>query len=223
MSVKEIEIPNYNLAQELWNSISHGLGALFAIIMAPFIIIKAAKTGEAINIVAVSIFMFGMLLMFLFSCLYHGLAKNNGKRVLRVMDHNMIYIMIMGTYAPYCLIGLRSYSPAWGWATYGVCVALGILGIVLNSCDIKKFAKFSMINYICMGWLVVISMVPLIKAIGFYPAVFLLLMGGVAYTIGAVLYAIGKKKSPWWHTVFHFFVILGMGLMFVSIYFYVLP
>jgi hemolysin III len=104
---------------------------------------------------------------------------------------------------------------------WGLCIALGVVGIVLNSCDLKKFAKFSMTDYILMGWLIVISMVPLSQEMGFYPGVFLLLMGGVSYTIGAVLYGIGKKKSPWWHTVFHFFVLIGTILMFISIYYYV--
>jgi hemolysin III len=97
-------------------------------------------------------------------------------------------------------------------------VVLGIIGIVLNSVNIKKFAVFSMIDYILMGWIIVISIYPLIKAIGFYPGTFLLILGGVLYTVGAVLYGVGKKKSPWWHTVFHFFVLAGTLCMFFSIY-----
>jgi hemolysin III len=139
------------------------------------------------------------------------------------MDHDMVFVLIMGTYTPYCLIALRNASPAWAWPIWGSCVALGILGIVLNSCDIKKFAIFSMIDYILMGWLIVISMFPLSQSMGgFYPGVFLLVMGGVSYTIGAVLYGVGKKHSPWYHTVFHVLCLLGTILMFISIYYNVL-
>jgi len=223
MKAKDVELPNYTATQELWNSISHGAGTILTLIFGPFLILKAARSGDVWSIVACSIFVFALLCLYTFSCLYHGLRKNTGKKVLRVMDHDMVFVLIMGTYAPYCLVGLRA-NPAWCWSIFGSCLALGILGIVLNSCNLKKFAIFSMIDYILMGWIIVISMYPLALAMGgFYPGVFLLLMGGISYTVGAVLYGIGKKHSPWWHTVFHVFVLIGTILMFVSIYYNVVP
>jgi hemolysin III len=141
--------------------------------------------------------------------------------VLRVMDHDMVFVLIMGTYAPYSLISLREYSQGWCWGIFGSCILLGIIGIVLNSCNLKKFAIFSMIDYILMGWIIVISMYPLSSVDGrdSILACFLLLLGGISYTIGAVLYGVGKKHSPWWHTVFHVFVLVGTILMFISIYY----
>lgn len=133
----------------------------------------------------------------------------------------MVFFLIMGTYTPYCLVTLREYSPGWGYSIWGIVMVLGIVGIVLNSCNIKKFFIFSMVDYLLMGWCVIISMYPLLMSLGWWMGTFLLLMGGVSYTVGAVLYAVGKKKSPWFHTVFHFFVLLGTILMFFSIYFYV--
>ncbi|MCH3909253.1 MAG: hemolysin III family protein [Bacilli bacterium] len=218
MKAKDIELPDYTLAQELWNSISHGLGTIFTLIMGPFLIMKAVNSGDVYQIVSSSIFVFALLCLYTFSCLYHGMGRNTGKKVLRVMDHDMVFVLIMGTYVPYCLVSLREYSPAWGYTILSLCVVLGIIGIVLNSVNIKKFAVFSMIDYILMGWIIVISIYPLIKAIGFYPGTFLLILGGVLYTVGAVLYGVGKKKSPWWHTVFHFFVLAGTLCMFFSIY-----
>jgi hemolysin III len=222
MKAKDIELPNYTATQEFWNSATHGLGTVLTLIFGPFLLIKAAKTGDAWSIVGCSIFVFALLCLYTFSCLYHGLHKNTGKKVLRVMDHDMVFVLIMGTYAPYSLISLQEYSQGWCWGIFGSCIALGIVGIVLNSCDLKKFAIFSMIDYILMGWIIVISMYPLSQSMGgFYPGVLLLLLGGISYTVGAVLYGVGKKHSPWWHTVFHVFVLLGTILMFASIYYYV--
>ncbi|MFA6619810.1 MAG: hemolysin III family protein [Bacilli bacterium] len=224
MKAQDIELPDYTPTQELWNSISHGAGTVLTLIFGPFLIIKAAKSGDVWSIVACSIFVFALLCLYTFSCLYHGLHKNIGKKVLRVMDHDMVFVLIMGTYAPYSLISLRQFSQGWCWGIFGPCILLGIIGIVLNSCDLKKFAIFSMIDYILMGWIIVISMYPLSLSMkGFFPGVFLLLMGGISYTVGAVLYGVGKKRSPWWHTVFHVFVLIGTILMFISIFYNVLP
>lgn len=221
MKAQDIELPNYTAQQEFWNSFTHGLGTVLTLIFGPFLLVKAAKSGDPWAIVGCSIFVFALLCLYTFSCLYHGLKPCTAKKVLRVMDHDMVFVLIMGTYAPYCLVTLREAHPAWCWAVFGSCLALGVLGIVLNSCNLKKFAIFSMIDYIAMGWLIAISMYPLSTYMkgGFFPGVFLLLMGGISYTIGAVLYGVGKKKSPWWHTVFHVFVLVGTILMFISLYF----
>lgn len=218
MTVREIELPNYSLAQELWNAISHGLGTLIALIGGPFLLIKCVESGDVWRIVSCSVFLFAILIMYIFSCLYHAMGRNAGKKVLRVMDHDMVFVLIMGTYTPYCLVSIREYSPAWGWSIWGIVMVLGIVGIVLNSCNIKKFAIFSMIDYILMGWTCAIAFYPLVMALGWWPGTALLLMGGIAYTVGAALYGLGKKHSPWWHSVFHFFCLAGTILMFVSIY-----
>lgn len=202
--------------------ISHAAGAVFAAVAGSCMIWKASLTGDSWRIISASVFMFSLICLYTISAVYHGLYRNNGKRVLRILDHDMVFFLIMGTYTPYCLVGLREYSPAWGFSIWGAVMALGIIGIVLNSCDIKKFMKFSMVDYLLMGWLILISFYPLVQAIGWYPATFLLLLGGISYSIGAGLYGVGKKKSPWFHTVFHFFVLAGTILMFFSLYFFVI-
>lgn len=221
MTVKEIDLPPYTRRQEWWNMLSHAFGVIFSLVGGIFLLIKASYTGDAWRIVASAVFMFSLLVLYTISSVYHGLYRNNGKRVLRVLDHDMVFFLIMGTYTPYCLVTLREYSPGWGYSIWGIVMVLGIVGIVLNSCNIKKFFIFSMVDYLLMGWCVIISMYPLLMSLGWWMGTFLLLMGGVSYTVGAVLYAVGKKKSPWFHTVFHFFVLLGTILMFFSIYFYV--
>lgn len=221
MTVKEIDLPPYTRRQEWWNMLSHAFGVIFSLVGGIFLLIKASYTGDAWRIVTSAVFMFSLLVLYTISSVYHGLYRNNGKRVLRVLDHDMVFFLIMGTYTPYCLVTLREYSPSWGYSIWGIVMVLGIVGIVLNSCNIKKFFIFSMVDYLLMGWCVIISMYPLLMSLGWWMGTFLLLMGGVSYTVGAVLYAVGKKKSPWFHTVFHFFVLLGTILMFFSIYFYV--
>lgn len=221
MTVKEIDLPPYTRRQEWWNMLSHAFGVIFSLVGGIFLLIKASYTGDAWRIVTSAVFMFSLLVLYTISSVYHGLYRNNGKRVLRVLDHDMVFFLIMGTYTPYCLVTLREYSPGWGYSIWGIVMVLGIVGIVLNSCNIKKFFIFSMVDYLLMGWCVIISMYPLLMSLGWWMGTFLLLMGGLSYTVGAVLYAVGKKKSPWFHTVFHFFVLLGTILMFFSIYFYV--
>lgn len=221
MTVKEIDLPPYTRRQEWWNMLSHAFGVIFSLVGGIFLLIKASYSGDAWRIVTSAVFMFSLLVLYTISSVYHGLYRNNGKRVLRVLDHDMVFFLIMGTYTPYCLVTLREYSPGWGYSIWGIVMVLGIVGIVLNSCNIKKFFIFSMVDYLLMGWCVIISMYPLLMSLGWWMGTFLLLMGGVSYTVGAVLYAVGKKKSPWFHTVFHFFVLIGTILMFFSIYFYV--
>lgn len=223
MPIEKITLPQYSLAQEIWNAISHGLGTLLTLIFGPFLIIKAVNTGSAWAIVGCSIYVFSLLLCFTSSCLYHALARNNGKRVFRVLDHAMVYALIMGTYAPYCLVSLNNYHPGWCWAIWGSVIAGGAFAITMSSINIVKYKKLNFIAYMLMGWAVAISLYPLSVSMGgFFPGPFLLLMGGVVYSLGALLYCIGKKHSAWWHTVFHFFVLGGAILMFISIYFYVL-
>lgn len=222
MKARETALPNYTPSQELANSLSHAVGVFLALLGFPFMIVKAAKGGDPWAIVATSIFFFGAMLTYLGSAIYHGLPKSDVKRVWRVLDHCNIFTLIIGTYSPYCLVALRSYSLAWAWSIYGVVVFFGMIGIILNFIDLKKFAVFSMIDYLFTGWAIIVSFYPLTMSIGFMGGTFLLLMGGISYTIGAILYGIGGKKNQWLHFVFHIFCLLGTILMFFSIYFYVL-
>lgn len=223
MKLQNIELPEYTRAQENWNSASHAAGTVFALIAGPFLIKEAVRTGSIYAIISSIIFILSLILLYTGSALYHGLPKSNLKKVLRVMDHNMVFILIMGSYAPYCMTVLRQYSPFWGWSILGLCWTLGIVGIVLNSIDMKKFRIVSMIDYILMGWIIIISFYPLCQSMRFIPGILMLVLGGVSYTIGAVLYGIGGKKNQWFHVVFHFLCLVGSSLMFFSIYFYVIP
>ena len=226
MCINDIKIPKYSLGEELLNAISHGLGAIFGIVALILMLVKVVPTGDSYRIASSIVYGLSLIILFTISCVYHSLANNRAKRVLRVLDHDMIYILIMGTYTPYMLVALRPYN-VWGWgmsvvawlmwAFVWVCC---IIGTVFNSINIHKYRGLSMACYIVAGWVVVTALFVLwniITPVG----VLLLLGGGIVYTIGAVLYGIGKTKK-YFHSIFHFFVLAGAILMFISVYCFVL-
>lgn len=240
MSVNEIELPNYKLRHELFNSISHGLGAIFGIVALVLMLLKVNNVYSPNEIhinsfldlvlgnISVIIYAFSIIVCMCISCIYHGLKRNKGKKVLRVLDHDMVYFLVAGTYTPYCLLTLRDVN-LWGinntnfsgYLILAIVYILVTLGIVFNSINIKKYAVFSMIMYIVAGWSILLNVNGLYSHLSFN-GFMLLLFGGISFTLGAILYGLGKKHSVWFHTAFHFFVLFGIILQFTSIYLYVL-
>lgn len=213
-----IVIPKYSLCEELLNSISHGVGALAGIVMLVLCVIKSAQPPvSGYKIVASIIFGLTVILLYLMSCLYHALKVNKAKRVFRVIDHCTIFLLIAGTYTPYTLVSLRSTI---GWWVFAIIWVTAVLGIVLNAISLKRFAKLSVALYLIMGWIIVVAYQAMVTAVS-ADGMTLLIWGGVAYTVGAVLYAIGSKKK-YFHSVFHFFCLIGTFLHFLSIYLHVL-
>ena len=212
-----ISIPKYSLSEELLNGISHGLGALFGIVGTVLCIVKAANTGDPWRIVSGSIFGVTVLLLYLMSCLYHALKVNMAKRVFRVIDHCTIFLLIAGTYTPFTLVTLRGTV---GWVLFGIVWGMAVLGITLNAVNLKKFSKISVACYLVMGWAIIAAFQPLAEALA-PQGVSLLIWGGIAYTVGAILYGIGAKVK-YFHSVFHFFCLAGTVLHFFAIYLYVL-
>ena len=212
-----ISIPKYSLSEELLNAISHGLGALFGIVGTVLCIVKAANTGDPWRIVSGSIFGVTVLLLYLLSCLYHALKVNMAKRVFRVIDHCTIFLLIAGTYTPFTLVTLRGTV---GWVLFGIVWGMAVLGITLNAVNLKKFSKISVACYLVMGWAIIAAFQPLAEALA-PQGVSLLIWGGIAYTVGAILYGIGAKVK-YFHSVFHFFCLAGTVLHFFAIYLYVL-
>ena len=236
MAVRDIELPNYRLSHELWNSISHGLTGVFGIIAFILMMLKISGVyapgdmhiafNDPYAYVSCAIYGFAIVVCMTISCIYHALAKNNGKRVLRVIDHDTVYLLIGGTYTPFCLISLRHVNlwgiiPYCGYIIFTICWILIILGIIFNSININKFKIFSFVMYICSGRIILLACVDIYNAIGFN-GFMLLLFGGISYTIGSILYGIGGKSSVWFHTIFHFFVLFGSILQFLSFYLYVI-
>jgi len=218
MSLKEkIAIPKYSLSEELISAISHGIGALLGVAGLVLCIVISAIHGSSIAVIASCIYGVTLILLYTMSTLYHSLKVNNAKRVFRIIDHCSIYLLIAGSYTPYTLITLKG---VWGWTIFGIIWGSAILGIILNSIDIKKYKKISMVLYILMGWMVLFAIKPLINSLA-KPGLILLVIGGILYTVGAIFYGIGRKKK-YMHSVFHIFVLAGSIFQFFSIYLYVL-
>lgn len=144
----------------------------------------------------------------------------NGKKVMQVLDHCTIFLLIAGSYTPFALCTFREYDTATGWTIFGVIWAMAIIGIILNAIDLKKYKVFSMICYLGMGWAIIFK-VNLLPVLLPTPALVLLVAGGIAYTVGAILYGLGKKHK-WMHSIFHLFILLGSLLQFFCILLYVM-
>ena len=214
--MKKVTIPKYTLAEELINSISHGIGVLLGIIALVLTVVCSARNNNTIGIVSSCIYGSTMIIMYLVSCLYHALSpKLKAKKVFRVLDHCDIYLFIAGCYTPYCL---SLIGGKMGWIIFSIIWISAIVGVLLNAIDLEKFQVPSTIMYLIMGWMIIFSynsISTLLPKAGLV----LLISGGIAYTIGAILYAIGSKKR-YFHSVFHFFVLAGTTLQFFSILLY---
>ena len=241
MSLKEVELPNYKLRDELWNSITHGLGAIFGIFVLIFSLIKIVNNGYditlpssdpssytsyIIKIISIIIYSVSLMITYTISCVYHALAKNNGKKVLRIIDHDTVYLLIAGSYTPFCLISLRDETmwgviPYSGYIIFSIVWILITIGIVFNSININKYKVISFVMYIVAGWIIILEAKELLNVIGFNGFMFLL-FGGISYSLGSILYGLGSKKYIWFHTVFHIFVLIGTILQFIAIYLYVI-
>ena len=209
-------LPDYTKGEELANMITHIVGGVFGIVALIICVVLSVMNHDGFYVVGSAIYGASLIILYTMSSVYHGLRPNMGKRVMQVIDHCTIYFLIGGTYSPIVLGPLREVSPGWGWSIFGVVWGLAIFSAVLTAIDLKKYAKISMIGYIGIGWCIVIASVPTIKAVTLEGFMWLL-GGGIAYTVGAILYGLGKKKR-YMHSIFHVFVLLGTVLQFVCIY-----
>ncbi len=211
---KKIELPKYKLSEELINSISHGIGAALSVVA---FILGLIKADSGLAIFSVFFYCISSFLLYLMSCLYHALKRNNAKRVFRIIDHCSIYLLIAGTYTPVVLLALPL---GLGWTMFGIVWAMAIFGIVLNAIDLKKFKNLSMILYLVMGWCIIFSFKTLWNSMN-HTGIYLLLLGGITYTLGAIIYGLGKKKK-YMHSIFHLFCLVASVCFFLSIYIYLL-
>ncbi|MEG0771195.1 MAG: hemolysin III family protein [Clostridia bacterium] len=218
MAFRDRNLPTYSLAEELISAISHGVGALLSIAGLVVGVVFAVMSEDVYAVVSMAIFGGTLVLLYTMSTIYHALKKNNAKRVFQVIDHCSIFLLIAGTYTPFTLVAIR--NTAWGWPLFGIVWAAAIVGIVLNAISIEKFKKFSMICYIAMGWVIVFAIMPLYHSMQL-GGIILVLTGGIFYTVGAVLYGLGKKKK-YMHSLWHFFVLVGSLTHYFAILFYVI-
>ncbi len=214
-------LPTYTKGEEIFNMTSHIVGGALGIVATTLCVIMAALNHNVYGIVSGAIYGSTMILLYTISSIYHGLSpKGTSKKVFQVLDHCSIYLLIAGSYTPVALCTIREVSPFYGWLIFGIIWGAAALGITLNAIDLQSTKKFSMICYLLMGWCIIFKFDLLLQAMD-KNGIILMVAGGIAYTIGAILYGIGKKKK-YFHSIFHLFIVLGSLLQFFSILFYVM-
>ncbi len=212
------KLPDYTRGEECMNMITHIVGGVIGIVALALCIIRASLHDNVYSIVTSAVYGTTMITMFTISSVYHGLKPNLGKKVMQVIDHCTIYFLIAGTYTVVVLSAIRPKYPALGWSIFGFEWALALLAATLTAIDLKKYSVFSMVCYIGMGW-AIIPFCRIVIEVLTMPGFLLLLAGGIAYTIGSILYGMGTKKK-WMHSIFHIFVDLGATLQFFAVLFY---
>lgn len=207
-------MPLYTLGEEIFNSVSHGVGALLAIAGCAVLIVCCAVHGGAIEVVSASVFGASMILLYTMSTLYHALTNPKVKRVFRIFDHDMIFLLIAGTYTPYALCCIE---PMWlGWTIFGCIWGAAVLGITFSSIDLEKFSKFSTICYVIMGWAIILAIKPLSAQLPKISLI-LLIVGGLFYSGGVFFFR--KKSVKYFHSIWHLFVVGGTIMHYFSILF----
>lgn len=203
--------------EEIFNSITHGTGALMSLAGLVLLIVFASLYGEARHIVSCTIFGVSLVLLYTASTLYHSFRKPRVKFVFKIIDHSCIYILIAGTYTPFMLVAVRGVL---GWTIFGIVWGMTVLGILFKTFFIHRFKILSTLAYIAMGWIAIFAIKPIFQSLS-AGAIFWLIAGGLAYTVGTIFYA--WKKLPFNHAIWHFFVLAGSICHFVSVLFYVIP
>lgn len=201
--------------EEIANSVSHGLGLLAGLAAFPVLVVMASQRGDAVEIVATSVFATTVVLLYFTSTLFHALPQGRAKRVLQVLDHSAIYLLIAGTYTPFTLGVLR--DTGWGWTLFGVVWGLAIIGTALKAFGGIRYTTLSTLVYLAMGWMVVIA-ADTVWALMPGWGLFWLIAGGVAYTAGAVFFL--SERIKYFHFVWHLFVIAGTACHVVAVLFY---
>ncbi len=216
----------YTVGEEIFNSVSHGVGVLLSVAALVLLIVFAAIRSDGYGLASGLVFGISLILLYSMSMVYHIVQNEKGKKVLRIFDHCSIFILIAGTYTPYSLVSLRNeplqiglMNLSLGWVIFGMIWGATVLGVLLNSISLEKFKIFSLILYVLMGWGVILSIKPLAQNLEL-GGLILLIAGGLVYTIGVVFYLM--KKYKYMHSVWHLFVLGGSVCHYFSILLYVL-
>lgn len=209
--------PSYTLGEEIANSVIHGMGIVLGIAGLGVLTAFAALHGDAWHIVSCSIFGAALIVLYTTSTLYHSIPIPRVKEVMRTLDHSAIFLLIAGTYTPFLLVNLRG---PWGWSLFAVIWGLALLGIALRVARGRRSTWVAVMLYAGMGWTVVIAVKPMLNHVA-AGGLLLLLLGGLAYTLGIAFYV--WKRLPYHHAIWHLFVLAGSILHFFAILFYVIP
>jgi hemolysin III len=200
---------------EKFNAWTHLVGAVLACIGAIWLLVLASLTGEPLKIVSVAVYGVALVVLYSISTLYHSL-RGRAKLIMRKLDHLSIYLLIAGSYTPFCLVTLEG---AWGWTLFGIVWTLGIIGMLQEIKPRSEARVLSLVIYAVMGWIVLIAIEPLLAALGRTGFTWLA-AGGVLYTVGILFFAYDSRFRHW-HGIWHLFVMAGSLLHFIAILRYV--
>ncbi len=207
----------YSLGEEIANAITHGVGALLSIVALVVLIVAAALWGNAWHLASAIIYGVTMFVLYMASTLYHAITHPKARHVLKIIDHAGIYLLIAGSYTPYTLITMRDEG---GWWLFAVVWGLALVGIALEAYWVYRPKWVSAVVYLGMGWLAIFAIKPLMSNLE--PAgVWLLVAGGLAYSLGTIFYVL--KRVKFMHAVWHLWVLAGSALHFASVMLYVFP
>ena len=200
---------------ERFNAWTHLLGTLFALTGAIWLTVAASAGGDTVKTASVTVYGITLVLLYSTSTIYHS-VHGPFKRILRKLDHLSIYLLIAGSYTPFCLISLRG---PWGWSLFGIIWTLAVIGMLQEIKPRSEARTLSLVIYAVMGWIVLVAVKPLLASLGI--AGFLWLAGGgVFYTVGIIFFAFDERFRHW-HGIWHLFVIAGSLMHFIAILFYV--
>ena len=212
-------LPDYTRGNEIFNMVSHIVGGALGLVALVSCVSVAAAQHNLGGVWTSVVYGVSMITLYTISATYHGLKGVRGKKVMQVLDHCTIYFLIAGTYTPVTLTILRPAYPAIAWCVFGIVWGCAVLASVFTAIDLKQYRVFSMICYLAMGWCIIFFIRQTAEVLTPGGTLWLV-AGGIAYTIGAVLYGIGKKW-PWMHGVFHVFVVIGSFCHYMMILLYV--
>jgi hemolysin III len=207
---------HYDLGDILANAITHGIGAGLAIVGAVYLI-AASTGGTAMLVASCSVFAVTLVLVYICSTLYHSLVRTRARHVFHILDHSAIYLLIAGTYTPFCLVSLRG---PLGWSILGIEWTLALFGVIFKSFHVGKYEMASSLVYLAQGWVAVVAVKPLIHSLGWHGLAWMG-AGGLAYTLGIVFFALDRRR--YFHALWHLFVLAGSVAHYFAILFYVIP
>ena len=197
--------------EEVANAVTHGTGAVLALLAGTVLLIATAQRGGSTEFVSVAVFVAALVLLYTFSTLYHAARKPGRKRVFKILDHCAIFLLIAGSYTPFMLVALQG---TWGWSLFAVIWSLALVGIVFKLFFTGRYKLLSTSIYVAMGWLAIVAIVPMVQALS--TAVLLwLLAGGLLYTAGTLFYH--RHALPYAHAIWHGFVLGGSTCHFVAV------
>ena len=212
----ELTEHTYSIGEEIANALSHAIGALLSVAAMTMMIMTAIEPLDGWKLASAIVYGISLVVLFTTSTLYHSFQPESVKKVFQTLDHCAIYFLIAGTYTPFTLISLNG---TMGWVLFGIIWSLAIFGIIFKAKYQQRFPKLSLITYILMGWVIVIAAPQMLSNVP-EGALWLLLAGGLSYTLGTVFYA-ADRKIPFNHAIWHLFVLGGAVCHFLGIYLYV--